>query len=141
MYKSPTIGMHYGDPAPDAVPATQQEIRDYELSRSRANKLAQITRDRDAACVANITAHGRPWQADTKSQTLLGQAITLASAGLPLPAVWRDADNNDMQVLSLYDLLAIAGAIAAQVQAAYATSWARKAAVEAAIDVAQVEAV
>ncbi len=93
-----------------------------------ASVIAEIERARDAACTAPVTAHGRTWQADQRSQALLGQAITLASAGLPLPAVWRDADNRDMPITSLGDLLAIAGAIAAQVQAAYAASWEAKAA-------------
>ena len=141
MYKSPTIGMHYGDPAPDAVPATQQEIRDYELSRSRANKLAQITRDRDAACVADVTVLGHPWQADIRSQQMLASAILLAQAGVYTPTVWRDADNNNMPISSVAQLVSIAGAMAAQTQAAYAASWARKSALEAATTIADVEAV
>ena len=96
------------------------------LDMVKAVKLAQIERDRDAACVANVAAHGRIWQADARSQALLGQAITLASAGLPLPAYWRDYENSDMTIGSVADLLAIAGAIAMQVQSAYARSWERK---------------
>lgn len=111
------------------------------LAEAKAAKTADIERDRDAACVADVTAHGRPWQADTRSQALLGQAITLASAGLPLPPVWRDADNNDMAIAGLADLLAIAGAIAAQVQVAYATGWTRKAALAAAETIEDVGAV
>ena len=102
------------------------------LANIKAAKINQIERDRDAACVANVAAHGRIWQADARSQALLGQAITLASAGLPLPAYWRDYENSDMAIASLADLLAIAGAIAAQVQVAYAESWARKTVVVAA---------
>ena len=94
---------------------------------TRAEQIARIERERDAACMANVISHGRTWQADQRSQALIGQAITLASAGLPLPSVWRDADNRDMPITSLGDLLAIAGAIAAQVQSAYAASWAAKA--------------
>ena len=111
------------------------------LDMAKAAKFAQIERDRDAACVANVAAHGRIWQADARSQALLGQAITLASAGLPLPAYWRDYENSDMAIESVADLLAIAGAIAAQVQVAYATSWARKAAVDMAETVDGVDAV
>ena len=94
---------------------------------TRAEQIAQIERERDASCVANVIANGRTWQADQRSQALLGQAITLAGAGLPLPTVWRDADNQDIPVASLADLLAIAGAIADHVQAAYSASWAAKA--------------
>ncbi len=111
------------------------------LDMVKAVKLAQIERDRDAACEANIAAHGRIWQADARSQALLGQAITLAGAGLPLPDVWRDASNNDMTITSLTDMLAIAGAIAIQTQAAYAESWARKAALELAQTTTEVDQV
>ena len=89
--------------------------------------VADIERERDAACAANVTALGRTWQADARSVALLNGAVTLAQAGGPLPPVWRDADNDNMPVTSLSDLLAIAGAIATQVQAAYTASWAAKA--------------
>lgn len=113
---------------------------DTSLSNAIAVKLSQIESDRDAACVANVGAHGRTWQADKTSQELLGQAITLASAGLPLPAEWRDADNNNMAITTIGDLLVIAGAIAYQVQVSYATSWMRKAAVDAATTAEEVDA-
>lgn len=110
------------------------------LEALKAAKKRQIEAERDAQTVADVTAHGRRWQADKRSQELLGQAIALAQAGLPLPPVWRDADNRDMPVTSLADLLAIARAIAAQVQQAYATSWTRKMAVDAATTVEEIEA-
>ena len=97
------------------------------LAKSKAAKIAEIIAARDAACDADVTAHARQWQADKHSQLLLGQAISLASAGLPLPPVWRDAANAEMPIVSIADLLTIAGAIAAQTQAAYSKSWALKA--------------
>ena len=102
------------------------------LAGAKAAAKATIEVERDADCARSVTAHGRLWQADEHSQALLNSAITLAQAGLPLPPVWRDADNDDMPISNLSDLLAIAGAIAQQVQIAYATSWARKAAVDSA---------
>jgi hypothetical protein len=104
-------------------------------------KRAQIERDRDFARYANVIAHERSWQADRVSQDLLNGAINLASNGLPLPTIWRDASNADMVITTLADLLVIAGAMALQTQAAYATSWARKAALELAETAEQVEAV
>ena len=117
------------DPHPDAL-----------LVEAKAAKKRQIEADRDAACEQPVTALGRTWDADKRSQELLAQAITLAQAGAPLPTVWRDHDNSDMPVTSIADLLAISGAIAQQVQAAYATSWARKAAVDAATTIEGVNA-
>jgi hypothetical protein len=122
------------DGAQFAAPEVPIESRIY-------SKRAQIEIDRDAACEANATAHGRQWQADQRSQALLGQAITLASAGIPLPPVWRDADNNNMPITALSDLLEIAGSIAANVQAAYSQSWSRKAALEASTTKMEIEAV
>ena len=99
-----------------------------ELENMKNMKLLQIEMDRDVSATTNVTAHGRTWQADVKSQQLLSQAITLASAGLPLPSEWRDADNSNMTIVSLAELLDIAAEIANQTESAYATSWARKAA-------------
>lgn len=111
-----------------------------DMDYAKRVKLAEIESARDAACCVNVTALGRTWQADKRSQELLGQAIALAGAGLPLPSVWRDADNGDMTVTALADLLAIAGAMATQTQAAYAASWARKAVVAAATTLDEVVA-
>lgn len=43
MYKSPTIGMHYGDPAPDAVIATVQEVAEYEATLANINMAFTLT--------------------------------------------------------------------------------------------------
>ena len=117
------------------------KIQSFGLNVAKFDAIRRIELARDTACTANVTALGHVWQADRRSQELLGQAITLAQAGLPLPAVWRDFNNSDMPIAALADLLAIAGAIAAQTQAAYSASWARKAAVAAALTVAEVEAI
>ena len=124
------IGEAQLDPHPDAM-----------LAEAKAAKKRQIEAERDAACEQPVTALGRTWDADRRSQELLASAIALAQAGAPLPPVWRDYDNSDMPVTSIADLLAISGAIAAQTQQAYATSWARKAAVDAATTIDEVEAV
>lgn len=105
-------------------------------------KLAQkskIGAQRDSECVQNVTAHGRPWQADQRSQDLINKAINLALAGLPLPLAWRDADNNDMEITALADLLAIAGAMAVQTQTAYTKSWTLKAQLLAATTQEEIE--
>ena len=117
------------DPHPDAL-----------LVEAKPAKKRQIEAERDAACDQPVTALGRTWDADKRSQELLASAITLAQAGAPLPTVWRDHDNDNMPVTSIADLLAISGAIAAQVQQAYATSWMRKAAVDAATTIDEVNA-
>lgn len=111
------------------------------VAEAKLSKLAEIEAARDAAVAANATALGYQWQADDRSVKLLNGAITLGAQGAPLPAVWRTADNVNMPVTSLGDLLAIAAAIAEQTQTAYAVSWSRKAAVEAATTVQQVEAI
>lgn len=111
------------------------------LADLKLAKKAAIEQWRDIERYKDVTAQGRQWQADERSQDLLNKAITLATAGLPLPAAWRDAGNNDMPITALADLLEIAGVIAAQTQTAYTTSWALKAAVDAANAPAAVDAV
>lgn len=113
---------------------------DAMLAEAKAAKKRQIEAERDTACEQPVTVLGHTWDADKRSQELLASAITLAQAGAPLPAVWRDRDNSDMPITSITDLLAISGAIAQQVQTAYATSWARKAAVDAATTFDEVDA-
>ena len=117
------------DPHPDAM-----------LAEAKAAKKRQIEAERDATCEQPVRALGLTWDADKRSQELLNGAIALAQAGGPIPAVWRDHDNNDMPIADISDLIAIAGAIAQQVQTAYAASWARKAAVDAASTIEEVEA-
>jgi hypothetical protein len=123
------LGSEKLDPHPQALLAT-----------AKAEKKARIEAERDAQCEQPVQALGRTWDADKRSQELLASAITIAQAGGPLPSVWRDRDNDTMPVASIADLLAIAGAIAAQTQAAYAQSWARKAAVDEAQTLDEVEA-
>lgn len=110
-----------------------------QLLDLKNNKHTQIERDRDAACFADVTVLSHAWQADARSQQMLASAILLAQAGVYTPSVWRDADNVDVPV-TLQQLVALAGTMAAQTQSAYTTSWARKAALEVATTVAQVEA-
>jgi hypothetical protein len=110
------------------------------LAAAKAQKKARIEAERDVQCEQPVQALGRTWDADKRSQELLASAITIAQAGGPLPPAWRDHDNDNMPVTSIADLLAIAGAIATQTQTAYAQSWARKAAVDAAQALEDVEA-
>jgi hypothetical protein len=123
------LGSAQLDPHPQAV-----------LAVAKAEKKARIEAERDAQCEQPVQALGRTWDADKRSQELLTAAITLAQAGGPLPPVWRDYDNNNVPITSLADLLAIANAISAQTQAAYAQSWERKAMVDAAQTLDEVEA-
>lgn len=94
--------------------------------------ISRVESWRDTACYADVVAMGHTWQADERSRGLLGEAILMAQAGLPLPPVWRDVDNVDMPITAITDLLAIAGAMGAQVQAAYTRSWELKALINAA---------
>lgn len=110
-----------------------------DLAQAKADKLVQIEQWRDTAIGQDVVVGGVAYQADARSQSLLGQAITLAQAGLPLPSVWRAADNTDTTITSLMQLLEIAGAMALQVQSAYARSWQLKGAVDAATTTTEVE--
>ena len=85
---------------------------------------------RDEALRTDVLAHGRYWQTDRRSRELLSDAITLATAGVPLPPVWRDATNDNMIVENLGTLVAIATAMAEATQAVYTRSWQLKEYVE-----------
>ena len=122
-------------------PINENLLPALELDAAKAAKLDQLTISRDAATIANVIAHGRQWQADERSQKLLSAAITLAMAGAPLPPVWRDANNSNMPITTLAELVAIAGAMATQTQAAYSKSWTLKSQVDAAQTPGAVDAV
>lgn len=124
-----------------AVLTIEPTIPSKTLGEIKAEKLAQLKPARDGATVSNVTAHGRQWQADERSQKLLSAAITLAMVGAPLPPVWRDANNSNMPITTLAELVAIAGAMARQTQAAYSKSWTLKDQVDAAQTPGAVDAV
>lgn len=111
------------------------------VAQLRTEKLASLEASRDAATLTNVTAHGRQWQADERSQRLLSSAIILSLAGAPLPAVWRDATNNDLAIITVGQLVTIAAAMAVQTQTAYTKSWAKKSQADAALNPADVSLV
>lgn len=144
----PVAGPFHWEDCPNDCVAYQWEWKDGSCSEIspdipaiKESKVRTVEHTREVKRYVNISALGREWQADANSQDLLGKAISLATAGLPLPTVWRDADNSNMPINSINDLLAIAGAMAVQTQAAYAWSWAKKAEIEAATTVEELAAI
>ena len=127
------------DDAPYVVYTRKSD--EYLLERAKERKLKQITEDRNTAIAQPVTVHGLPWQADEVSQRNLSNEILTTSAGVFLTPVWRDANNDNMTVTSIQQLVDIAAAMKLQTLTAYQTSWARKAAVEAATTVEEVDAV
>jgi len=111
------------------------------LPIAKLKKYNEINNQRDAQITQNVTVFNRPWQADERSQDLLTKTITMIQFGIPLPPSWRDANNDSMPLSSVTQLVQIAGAIAYNTQVAYNTSWARKAALEAATTVEEVEVI
>ncbi len=99
-----------------------------------------------AACHADVSVSvggvTYPFQADEKSQKLLGNVITLNSAGITsaVPPVWRSSNNIDVPV-TITDIVNIAIAIANQINTAYAHSFTLKADVDAATTISAVQAV
>ena len=117
----------------------------HTLDELKALKKVGIEMARDAACVANVNTAiadvTHTWQADSRSQQLLSNAVLLASAGItPCPPVWRTQDNVDVAV-TIADLAAIVQTIAAQTQNAYVKSWQLKAQVDAAAIEAEVDVI
>lgn len=119
-----------------------QEINNPKtLEQAKFEKIQEIELKRDFQCVQDVQALNRTWQADGRSQSLLGHTITLSQAGLPLPYIWRDSSNNNMPITSINELLAIAGAMALQTQTAYSTSWISKQLVDNATTIQEVNLV
>jgi len=112
-----------------------------EVANARALKKLELKGERDLMCVRNVTAIGYVWQADPISQQLLASKIALCSAGGALPYIWRTADDVDYMVTSLSDLVTIAEAMSSQAEQAYQHYWLKKAEVDNATAVAEVEAV
>lgn len=111
------------------------------LSEVKASKRVYIEQQRDLSCFSSVNAIGYTWQTDSKSQTLLANALMLAQLGItPVPPTWRTLDNIDVSV-TLDDLKAIVLATAIKTQAAYSQSWTLKAAVDAATTIEEVESI
>jgi len=122
------------------------------LADAKVGVTADIVTARDVARFANVDATiggiSHSWQADASSLALLNGAVSLAQAGGALPPVWRTADNINVTIATLADLVAIADAISTQTNNAYAKSWTLKGQIDAvtittteADAIAQVEAV
>ena len=111
------------------------------LPEAKDAKLAEIERGRDAQATASVAVHGRTWQADERSQALLARASQLCGLTGYLPAHWRDEANDNMPLTDIGQLVAIATAIAQQTDTAYNVSWQRKAALDAAQTVEEVQSV
>ena len=108
------------------------------LTSVKNKRLYQITHDRNTSISQPVIVHGRPWQADAESQRNLANEILTTQAGVPMSPIWRDADNNNMVLTDIQQLVDIAAAFKVQTLTAYLTSWTRKEAVEAATTVEDV---
>lgn len=111
------------------------------IARAKEIKMQWVLIERNIRCVADVEAFGRLWQADPTSQDLLNKAVGLATAGAPLPSVWRDVSNSNMPITSLEQLATIGGAMAAQTEAVYHRSWELKEAINTAETVEELNAI
>lgn len=117
----------------EIVPISTQELTT-GLEDIKLVQKFKIEQERDKAIVKDVEAFGRPWQADLRSRELLSGSITIATVGGPLPAKWRDSNNEDLIITDLVQLVTIAGAMAVQTQDAYSKSWLLKAQIDAITD-------
>lgn len=112
------------------------------LTIARIAARARIDSARAGAIAGGVQWGGRTWDSDDSSRANLTGAVAAFSAGVPVPAgfVWRTRDNVDVP-MTLVDLVALAAAMLDHVNAQYARSWLLKSEIDAAQDVASVEAV
>jgi hypothetical protein len=115
------------------------------LEEAKAAKKNEIEFDRDAELEidsASVVVNGHPFDANPMSIKQLNDALTtfIALGGVPSGFEWRDAENvNHPADLTL--LASIAAARAEQVNNIWKRSWERKAALEIATTLAEVDGV
>lgn len=116
-----------------------------DLVASKTIKKQDIEGQRDDVCTADVVATiggvAHPFQSDKRSQDLVIGALVSSSLGIaPVPAAWRSSDNV-MVAITVDDLKSIGLAMVNQTSNAYHHSWDLKAAVDAATEQSQLDAI
>lgn len=111
------------------------------IADAKAVKRAEIIADKERECHVDVQALGHTWQADEYSQLMLDKAVSSYSIGIPLPPAWRTRANVNVPVTGIETLSAIIGVIAANTNAAFVRMWERKAALEAATTLQEIDEV
>jgi hypothetical protein len=114
----------------------------WTLDMAKKHKSEVINSERDAALNAGFTYNGNVWDIDDVSRTNISAKVTgLLLANDPQEqVVWRTQDNKTV-TMSQDEFKALATSVLEYVQAAYETSWTRKAAVDAAVTEEEVNAI
>lgn len=112
------------------------------LAQVKAEKLAQLEADYDAACQQSVAYMGTTFQADYGSQDILTKTLTslIPAGGVPQGFAWWAMDNSAVP-MTLAELNGLAMAMLTQGWAAFQNKQAKKAAARAAQTVEAVNAV
>jgi len=112
----------------------------WSIEYAKNRKRRQIDSERDEAIVAGFTWGGHEWDADTVSRANLTCVASAVTAGIPLPSgfTWRTKDNQNVPVTDT-DVLSLGAAMIAHVNTKYQAAWGRKAVVDAATTMEEVE--
>jgi hypothetical protein len=102
------------------------------LAEKQESKKNEINARRDVELVKNITVNNHDWQADKDSQNLIMDAVQAHALGLGLPSMWRTADNINVTITDVQQLVDIVSAIKTRTESVYYHSWVKKAAIDAA---------
>jgi len=86
-------------------------------------KKEQLKKDRDIEAYKAVYTLDRNWDTNEASQTALISAINLAKLGLALPPYWRDADNDNMPITDISQLITILNSISSQIETAHINYW------------------
>lgn len=111
------------------------------IADAKAAKRSEIEADKERECHADVQALGHTWQADDYSQLLLNKAVSSYSIGVPLPPAWRSKDNVNVPITGIETLAAIIRGIAVNTNAAFVRMWTRKAALDAATTLQELDEV
>jgi len=127
----------------NATDMTPTEMNSFELLEDAKDQAkALVTAERDRRKALEITYNGNQFSVSEWDITMITSLLSESRWNNPLPTgdYWRTANNVNVN-LSKNDLENLNDLIRAQIQAAYAWSWAKKGQIEACTTVEQVNAI
>lgn len=108
------------------------------LEEAKSEKIAELNNAYASAIYADIEQNGKTYRADEAGQNLLGKILAVGS--VPAGMYWRDT-NGTKNSMTFADLQALAGAILARGLAADEKLDTKRAAVDAAATLSEIEAI
>lgn len=112
------------------------------LAQLKIFKRQQVEKDRDDEIAAGVDYNGYRWQTDKQSRENISGTLTAITAGIPLPQsfTWRTEDDQNISADASF-MLGLSAVVLAHGNACYQRSWDRKAQIDAATTVEELEGI